>query len=89
MGARVVSFPAAMSDVSRALQAAGQQLRAAGLFPAAEELVERRPAIPVFVIGRANRCPDCHGEAFAVGRITAECCGCGLPLAIVASRRIM
>lgn len=86
MGARVVSFPAAMRDVSRALQAAGQQLRAAGLFPAAEE---RRPAVPVFVIGRANRCPDCHGEAFAVGRITAECCGCGLPLAIVASRRIM
>ncbi|MBD3746697.1 MAG: hypothetical protein IE932_10860 [Sphingopyxis terrae] len=86
MGARIVPLHAALSDVSRALQAAGQQLRAAGLFPAAEE---RRPAIPVFVIGRANRCPDCHGEAFAVGRITAECCGCGLPLAIVASRRIM
>lgn len=86
MGARVVSFAAALSDVSRERQAAGQQLRAAGLLPAADE---RCPAVPAFVIGRANRCPDCHGEAFAVGRITAECCGCGLPLAIVAFRRIM
>jgi hypothetical protein len=49
----------------------------------------RNVPVPVFVAGRANRCPDCHGEAFTVGRITAECAGCGLPLAIVHSRRIM
>jgi hypothetical protein len=49
----------------------------------------RLPAIPVFVLDRANRCPDCHGEAFTVGRITAECAGCGLPLAIVHSRRLL
>lgn len=48
----------------------------------------RLPAVPVFVAGRANRCPDCHGEAFSVGRVTAECAGCGLPLAIVRSRRV-
>lgn len=49
----------------------------------------RRVAVPVFVLGRANRCPDCLGKAFTVGRITAECAGWGLPLAIVHSRRIM
>lgn len=48
----------------------------------------RRPAIPVFVAGRVNRCPDCHSEAFTVGRITAECGGCGLPLPIVSFRRV-
>lgn len=49
--------------------------------------LRRRPSLPVFVIGRPNRCPDCNGEAFAVGRITAECSGCGLPLALVEQRR--
>lgn len=49
----------------------------------------RLPAMSVFVIGRPNRCPDCLSEAFIVGRVTAECAGCGLPLAIVRSRRIM
>lgn len=47
----------------------------------------RRPPVPVFIVGAANRCPDCHGEAFHVGRITAECAGCDLPLAIIAGRR--
>ncbi|WP_432769779.1 MAG: hypothetical protein HEQ22_03265 [Sphingopyxis sp.] len=50
--------------------------------------IARRPAIPVYAIGRANRCPDCHSEAFTVGRITAECGGCGLPLPIVSFRRV-
>jgi hypothetical protein len=50
---------------------------------------QRLPAIPVFVAGRANRRPDCHCEAFTVGRVTAECAGCGGPLALVHSRRIM
>jgi hypothetical protein len=54
----------------------------------APALPVRRPAIPVFAIGRANRCPDCHSEAFTVGRVTAECGGCGLPLAIVELRRL-
>jgi hypothetical protein len=54
---------------------------------AAAEPATRRPAIPVYAIERANRCPDCHGEAFTVGRITAECAGCGLPLVIVSLRR--
>lgn len=48
----------------------------------------RSVAIPVFVVGRSNRCPDCHSEAFTVGRITADCGGCGLPLAIVNLRRV-
>lgn len=48
-----------------------------------------RVAIPVFVAGRANRCPDCHSEAFTVGRITAECAGCGMPLALVSFRRVL
>ncbi len=47
----------------------------------------RRPPVPVFIAGSANRCPDCHGEAFHVGRVTAECAGCGLPLAIIAGRQ--
>lgn len=46
-----------------------------------------RPSVPVFALDRANRCPDCHSEAFHVGRITAECAGCGLPLVIVSLRR--
>lgn len=48
----------------------------------------RRPAIPVYVIERTNRCPDCHGEAFFVGRVTAECGGCGMPLPLVTMRRV-
>lgn len=55
----------------------------------APALPVRRPAVPVFAIGRANRCPDCHSEAFTVGRITAECCGCDLPLPIVSFRRVL
>lgn len=50
--------------------------------------IGRRPAIPVYAVGRVNRCPDCHGEAFTVGRITAECGGCGLPLPVVSFRRV-
>jgi hypothetical protein len=64
------------------------RLRAGGLAAVACDM-PRNAAVPVFVLGRANRCPDCHGEAFTVGRVTAECAGCGLPLAIVHSRRIM
>lgn len=89
MGARVVPIarrivpPLPTPEV-----ATHMRLRAGGLAAVARDMPRNAP-IPVFVIGRANRCPDCHSEAFAVGRITAECCGCGLPLAIVASRRIM
>ncbi len=61
----------------------------AGGAPKSFRFRPRRVAVPVFVLGRANRCPDCHGEAFVVGRITAECAGCGLPMAIAHSRRLM
>ena len=58
-------------------------LPVAAVVPAA-----RRPAIPVYAIDRPNRCPDCHGEAFFVGRVTAECGGCGMPLPVVSLRRL-
>jgi hypothetical protein len=45
--------------------------------------------IPVYVLGRPNRCISCHHEAFWVGRITAECGSCGRPLPIVDQRRPM
>lgn len=32
--------------------------------------------------GEANRCPSCDCRQWHVGRITAECSQCGLPLAI-------
>jgi hypothetical protein len=64
------------------------RLRAGGLAAVTSDM-PHNSAVPVFVLGRANRCPDCHGEAFAVGRVTADCAGCGLPLAIVDIRRIM
>jgi hypothetical protein len=83
MGARVVQLSDVVADLGRAVAAAGRELRAGGLVPEPQ----RRPAVPVFVAGRANRCPDCHGEAFIVGRVTAECGGCELPLAIVHCRR--
>lgn len=80
MGARVVALPGLVTP--------GELLR---LFPqpvAATAPTVRRPAIPVYAIERANRCPDCHGEAFFVGRVTAECAGCGLPMALVELRRL-
>lgn len=85
MGARVVQLPA--PDAGRSFAAmvaqAERDMAALGLsLPSC-----RRPTVPVFVLDRANRCPDCHGEAFNVGRVTAECAGCGLPLVIVTLRR--
>lgn len=46
-----------------------------------------RPAMPVYVPGRVNRCVECHHEAFWVGRITAECGSCGRPLPVDQLRR--
>ena len=88
MGARVVHMPARRQGKSfqRFLAQADRDF---GLLSLSYPSLARRPAVPVFVAGRANRCPDCHGEAFTVGRITAECAGCGLPLALVHSRRVM
>jgi ribosomal protein S27E len=31
---------------------------------------------------RGVRCPGCFGTHFHVGRVTAECAGCGAPLII-------
>lgn len=39
-----------------------------------------------FMPGSANRCPHCGADAFAVGRVTAECMDCGHPLAIAPTR---
>lgn len=88
MGPRVVRMPARRQgkSLARMLAQADRDMRVLSLSYAS---LPRRPATPVFVTGRANRCPDCHGEAFSVGRVTAECAGCGLPLAIVTSRRVM
>src|SRR3546814_10941272 len=60
--------------------------RFGGLAAAASD-VPRLPAIPAFVAGGANRCPDCHGEAFHVGRHTAAGAGCGRPMGIVTVNR--
>lgn len=54
--------------------------------PAAMALAGRL-AIPAYVPGRVNRCVQCHHEAFHVGRLTAECGRCGLPLPVDQLRR--
>lgn len=51
---------------------------------------DKRPPAIAIALGRAPlgnhvvdqpaRCPACGGSAWHVGRITAECAGCGLPL---------
>lgn len=38
---------------------------------------------PLFVEGRNNACPACNARSWTVGRITAECAGCGTVLPIV------
>jgi nitrogen-specific signal transduction histidine kinase len=78
MGARVVPIATATRPASTRRV----------LVKVAVDPVTRRAAVPVFVLDRGNRCPDCHSEAFTVGRVTAECGGCGLPLAIVGLRRL-
>ncbi len=37
-----------------------------------------------YLPGEVNRCPGCGGRLWTVGRVTAECWGCGLPLPISA-----
>jgi hypothetical protein len=78
MGARVVPIATAKRPASKRRV----------LIKVAVDPVTRRAAVPVFVTDRTNRCPDCHSEAFTVGRVTAECGGCGLPLAIIELRRL-
>jgi len=87
MGARVVPSPA-LRAAAAAHRRGDARASPRGLAAVASDM-PRNSAVPVFVLGRANRCPDCHGEAFTVRRITAECAGCGLPLAIVDLRRII
>lgn len=85
MTGRVVHMPARRQGKSFARSMREAQL--ARVAPARSGLVGRA-AIPVYAIDRPNRCPDCHGEAFFVGRVTAECGGCGMPLPIVSFRRV-
>ncbi|ALJ14239.1 hypothetical protein [Sphingopyxis macrogoltabida] len=85
MGQTVIHMPARRQGRTFAQQVRQEQL--ARVAPARCGLVGR-VAVPVYALERANRCPDCHGEAFFVGRVTAECAGCGLPLAIVDLRRV-
>lgn len=84
MGARVVHMPARRSGQSLARRIADLD----AMLASAPALPPRRPAIPVYVIERPNRCPDCHGEAFLVGRVTAECARCWMPMPIVNLRRV-
>lgn len=38
------------------------------------------PAPLCYHPGELNRCPQCNGKAWHVGRVTAECSNCGHPL---------
>lgn len=87
MVARVVHMPSRRVGKRYAAQVARLE-QDARLLARSLAVDVRRPAVPVFVLDRSNRCPDCHSEAFTVGRVTAECGGCGLPLAIVGLRRL-
>lgn len=42
--------------------------------------IAQRGAVTLFYPGEPNHCPRCHGTAWHVGRITAECARCGTPL---------
>lgn len=37
---------------------------------------------PVYYPGEVNRCPSCGERQWRVGRVTAECAHCDLPLLI-------
>ena len=37
-----------------------------------------------YLPGDVNRCPSCGGRRWTVGRVTADCWNCGLPLPIAA-----
>lgn len=37
---------------------------------------------PVYYPAETNRCPSCSGTQWRVGRVTAECAHCDLPLLI-------
>lgn len=39
-----------------------------------------RPAPQLYWPGETNRCPCCGGKAWTVGRASAECAACDLPL---------
>lgn len=56
--------------------------------PAKEPCIDpdRRGLIPLYYLGEANRCPGCMGRAWIVGRLSAECSGCGTALEFATSR---
>lgn len=49
--------------------------------------LETTPARPVVVVQYrpGQHCPSCGGTAWSIGRETAECGRCGLPLALPAT----
>lgn len=44
--------------------------------------VTARGWAPVWYPGETNRCPSCGEQQWRVGRVTAECAHCDLPLLI-------
>lgn len=48
----------------------------------------RRPAPMVYREGEANRCPQCAGAAWIVGRASAQCARCGHPLPLAHGTRV-
>ena len=41
-----------------------------------------RFAVPLYHAGEVNHCPTCGLTGWSVGRLSAECSGCGMPLSI-------
>lgn len=48
--------------------------------PPAIAIALSRAPLGNHVLDQPARCPACGGSAWHIGRITAECAGCGLPL---------
>lgn len=48
----------------------------------------RRAMIAPHIVGEDQRCPNCGHSAWLIGRSTAECGACGLPLALVEEPRL-
>ncbi len=49
----------------------------------------RRGIIPAVMPGHVAECPNCGHHGWHVGRVTAECAACHLPLPIAADRQPM
>lgn len=49
----------------------------------------RRGVLPAVVPGRLSECPNCGHHGWHVGRVTAECAACHLPLPIAAERQML